>query len=463
MFDTANKVNKSSKIEEDAKLPISSASIKTNSISIAENIQNNWQYKSIKYYIDQYDRDNFEIIKNTNSKDLDTILTNNISITPPENQGTYSNMIIDEINNIKKSNVYHELPILPYGKSLSDLEFIGLFKSCVKYANYVLDSDSLENTKNRLLELTDDIINIFACPQILKDLKENALLSILTSIKADDQTDNFKLLNVQYSSLSPLIKMQFGKYELDKKELTEIFCSPVYVKNYMMALAKFIPDFSQKIPTEEKLKEYIRNHFKNHDIYFCDIADQDNILALTIHTANMYMKARYLEEYYKQKNEMNLIIIREKIILNIAHELNHVLVREINLEMKSNFFIKSFYIDKREDDKIYFVSKFDLDTHDLSIDESGNVFDFFFYNQYYFDDLYEQEADLFLNIKEINTLEEYKQKLNNIIDGEKVKKPKFNPVNKFKKLDNGPGRCIRSRILGKNSKKTKTDGGKNGQ
>ena len=379
MFDITNKESKPSKIEEEAaKLTISSANVDTNTISMAENIQNNWQYKSIKSYIDQYDKENFEIIKNTNSKDLESILAYNIAITPYENQSIYSKMIIDEINNIKKSNKYYELPILPYGKKLSDQEFIFLFKSCVKYANYVLEADSLENIKIKLLELTDEIKNIFACPQILKDLKENALLSILTSIKADDQTDNFKLLNVQYSSLSPLIKMQFGKHQLSKKELVETFCSPVYVKNYMKALQKFFPNFAQRVPTEEKLKEYIKNHFNNHDIYFCDIADQDNILALTIHTANIYLKARYLEENYKQKSEKNLIIIREKIILNIAHELNHALVREINLEMKSNFFIKSFYKDKREDDKIKFVNKFDLETHDLSIDESVTFLIFIF-------------------------------------------------------------------------------------
>lgn len=463
MQEATKKGNNQSKIEEDTKLSISSADKNSIIFSNIENIKNNWEYKSIKYYIDQYDKENISIIKNSNLENIQSILSNNISITPIEYQNDYSNKIIDEIDKIQKSNEFVELPILPYGTKLSDLEFIILFKNCVKYANYKLNNDSLKDIKKNLLDRIDNIKNLFKCPQILKDLKENALLSILTSIESEDQTDNFNLLNVQYSSITPLIKMNFNNHELNKQELIETFCSCVYIKNYMKSLKKFIPNFEQKVPTEEKLKEYIKNYFISHDIYFCDIADKDNILAVTIHTANMYLKARYLEEYFQHKNGDNQIIIREKIILNIAHELNHTLVREINLEMKSNFFIKSNYKGKKiKDNKVNFISKFDDSRfHHLDIHESGNLFDFYFYNKYYFDDLYEQEANLFLNIKNIKSLSEYKTKLNDIIKEERLKKPKCYSVNKFKKLENGPARCIKSKILGvskvKNSQKLKID------
>ena len=450
MNDEINEGKQTSKIiPVNAQITTSSISINQNIYSKIENIQNNFEYLSTKSIIDKYDNENIAIIKNTNSKELENILSHNISITANEYQNIHYKEIINEINNLKNSNIYEKLPVLPYGKRLSDLEFINLFKKCVKYANYKFDYEKLENTKRRLLELIDVIENVFKCPQILKDLKQNALLSILTSADDDEQTDNFNLLKVRYSSLTPLIKMNFNNNELNKKELTEIFCSYVYIKNYMKSLCKFIPNFNKIIPNETILKNYITNYFNNHDIYFCDMQDMDNIMAVTIHTGNMYLKAKYLVEYFEKNNPETQIIIREKIILNIAHELNHNLVREINQEMKNNFFIKSNYKGKKiENNEINFISKFDdTNIHILSVNESGNLFDYYFYDHYYFDDLYDKEAKLFLNIKEIKSLTEYKSKLNNIINEEKVKKPICNPVNKFKKLENKTRRCIKSRII----------------
>ena len=63
--------------------------------------------------------------------------------------------------------------------------------------------------------------------------------------------------------------------------------------------------------------------------------------------------------------------------------------------------------------------------------------------------MYEGEAKLFLDIKNINSLTEYREKLNKIIKEEKKKKLTPNNVNKFKKINQGHiRRCIRSRILG---------------
>ena len=64
-------------------------------------------------------------------------------------------------------------------------------------------------------------------------------------------------------------------------------------------------------------------------------------MGLSIHTGNIYVKIKYLRDFYMEKNEESQIIIKEKIILNIGHELMHLLLREIDQKMKSNFMIKS--------------------------------------------------------------------------------------------------------------------------
>lgn len=95
---------------------------------------------------------------------------------------------------MKKSAKFAPLPVLPYGTKLSDLQFIKLFEECILFANYNLSKDDHEKIKKRLLESEYDLNSLFTSPQILKDLKENALLTILTSNNKDDQDDNFSIL-----------------------------------------------------------------------------------------------------------------------------------------------------------------------------------------------------------------------------------------------------------------------------
>ena len=404
----------------------------------------NYNFPSIKTLIDKYDEEN---ISKKTSNDISKIISYNMSLTPEKEQDFYSELILNKIKTIKKSNVVMDLPKLPYGKGLSDSEFINLFEKCVDYANYKLDPDQLEKLKQRLLNLEYFIKNVFGLPKILKDLKENALLTLLVTNDNKEQMDNFNLLKVEYSSISPLVEMNFNNSVLNKKELVETFTSYVYIKRYMKVLDKFISDFRKKVPNETKLKDYISNYFNKHEIYFAYLPD--NIMAVSIHTGNMYIKSKYIYEYYTEKDKDAQLIIREKIILNIAHELNHVLIREISDIMKENYLLKSKIKDKKLKYKeLKFVNKFDNNFHILSIEESGNLFDYYFYNQYYFDDLYNKEAELFFNIKDIKTLSEYKDKLNNIIDEEKKINIDCDLINKFKRLKQEPSRCIKSKILG---------------
>lgn len=400
--------------------------------------------------INSFDDANFKLIQEKKfSKEMVDKFIQNADKTPLSQRESLSNELIDLINTMKKSDIYKELPQLPYGKQLTDREFIDLLKECVSYANYKLESENLDVIKNRLSkEYLPALKNLFNRGQIVKDIIENALITILTADTEKDQEDNFSLLKVENSTGSPIVSMDFGNKKenrLDIQELQDNFCSPIYIKNYQKALKKFF----DKIPSEKKLKEYIRNNLQKYNIYFCDLPA--DVLAFTIHTGNIYLKGEYLYEYYNENKEDNLLLVREKIILNIGHEIMHLLMREISEEMKKNFLIKSNPLNKSNNDYIEFKEKFTDQIQQFSTDESGDTFDFLFFNKYYFDDLYLDEAKFFFNIKKYSSLSDYKNNLESIIRNEKIRYNNLKPkkVNKFKKLNIvKPRRCIRSTILG---------------
>ena len=172
-------------------------------------------------------------------------------------------------------------------------------------------------------------------------------------------------------------------------------------------------------------------------------------MSVIIHTGNIYLKTKYLYEYYNEKGYESQILIREKIILNLGHELNQALLREICDTMKSNFLNASE--NKNAEYKkggIPFKSKFNEEITLMNGNDIGNLFDFNFFNNYYFDEIYSKEAELFLKIKNYVSIKEYNDNLDSIIIEEKTLYLDHDPVNKFIKLGDEPvRRCIRSRIL----------------
>ena len=302
-------------------------------------------YLSLEDSIKKYDHDNLLFLDKAQNKEYDKIkekLNISYSITAKELQKKYSKEIIDAIKLINKTNIPAELPKLPFGKQLSDMEFLELLNKCISYACYHSNKEKLENIKRRLLSKTKILENIFNRKQILKDLLENCLLTILTTDNEADQDDNFNILSkARNSTITPFIKLSFNYNNksniLDKRELIDIFCSNVYIQYYYKSLDEFIPDFKNIIKNEDCLKTYINNYFQKYDIYFCQLSYY--ILSITIHTGNVYLKSDYLEEYYNEEDEDSQVVIREKIILNLGHELMHALMREINPEMGDNFFI----------------------------------------------------------------------------------------------------------------------------
>lgn len=404
---------------------------------------------TVKECVDIFDEKNLKLIKSYDKENLikaQKVIKNGFKMTLEKDQDSYSKKLLSLINDMNKSDVKFDLPVLPYNSSLTDLEFLNLLEKCINYANYHLESPALNSLKSKLIDLYDSHLkNLFNKCQILKDLLENGLITALTTDNSDDQNESLDLLKTEFCTATPLLEMNFGKSKLDKKELIEIFTSYVYLSKYKIALKEFTSDFKNDNKANAKLTACIKNFFYTHNIFFSEMPE--NIMALSIHTGNVYIKANYLKDYYSEKKESSQIIIQEKIILNIGHELMHILLREIDQTMNKNFLIKSKH-KKSQNNDLKFKNKFVNKFHIMDIDESGNFFDFHFFNKYYFSELFEKEALLFLDIKNIKSLKEFDFQLEKIIKEEKNEHLSSDSVNKFKKSKNMPRRCIKSKILG---------------
>ena len=182
-----------------------------NSYNSNNNI-NNFSFKECR---EKYDLENLSLIeKNSSSAEYKKIYNKIIEankITPLCEQNKYKEILFKIIDSIKIS-------------TLTDDEFIQILRKCVSYANSNLIEENLNKIKYRLQNDKAIILdNFFNYPQILKDLYENALITILTSKDGLDQNDNFELLTRKNLTMTPLIKMNFNdnsKYsELDSKIL----------------------------------------------------------------------------------------------------------------------------------------------------------------------------------------------------------------------------------------------------
>ena len=162
-------------------------------------------YLSLEDSIKKYDHDNLLFLDKAQNKEYDKIkekLNISYSITAKELQNKYSKEIIDAIKLMNKTKTPSELPKLPFGKQLSDMEFLELLNKCISYACYHSNKEKLEYIKSRLLSKTKILENIFNRKQILKDLLENCLLTILTTDNEADQDDNFNILSKARNSTS---------------------------------------------------------------------------------------------------------------------------------------------------------------------------------------------------------------------------------------------------------------------
>ena len=386
--------------------------------------------------------------------DYDAIINENITYTKEEDQINFWNKLKGIIATLKKTKNKYPLPELKFGKSLGDLEFIELLTKTINYACYSRTEDELKELKEKLTSIENITDNIFTFPKILKDIKEDALLAYILAEGDTEKKNSLDLLKTTTCSLVPLIQLPFTKenknYDLNKEELNNILTSNILLHYFKNNLDKFIPELNKKIQKNDDLKKYINLYLNNYNIYFCDLPE--SIYAITIHTGNIYVHSKYLVEYYENKmfniiNSDENIIIREKIILNIIHEINHGLLRLIDDDKNKNFFLKSKNADSKLEILIFKDKIDETITFNFSGNESGNSFDYDFYKGYLFDNLFKHEANFFAEIKNIRDEKEYDLEFEKMITETKSKNPSETLINKFKKKFVFP-RCFKSKLFG---------------
>ena len=392
-------------------------------------------YLNISKSLSKFDNMNYkylnndsEIIKELGKDNLYNIFKNNAKATQSHLQKQYGEKIFELLTKIEKTNDHQNIPILPYGKSLRDQEFINLVKESILFLGNK-NKDYIKYLNNNFRKYEKQIKSMFKLPQINKDIVENAILTILNN-ECKNENDkienenNFKLIFKSQSSITPLIELNFKKdnkiININKKELKEILCSPILLEIYDKTLTHFIPDFKEKVKDNKDLIGYIINYINKYNIYFASLPK--SLSGIIIHTGNIYIQKDFIKQYFEEMEEENFLIIREKIILTIKHELSNALIREIDSNKKDNFLIRSNCKDENVKDSIEFKNPINELIYELPKNESGNLFDYYFYNQYYIGNLFYEEAEFFSNIKKYKKIDEYRDAFDMII--QKIKKRK---------------------------------------
>ena len=131
------------------------------------------------YYLKSKYQDNSKIIN---------IILENISYTDDKNKNKYWDIIIKIISSIKKADIEYPLPELLFGNSLTDLEFLDLFRKAINYVSFAYEETTLNNLKNILIDIEDYTNNIFLYTQFMKNIKEDGLLSLIMTKTNDDKT-----------------------------------------------------------------------------------------------------------------------------------------------------------------------------------------------------------------------------------------------------------------------------------
>ncbi len=332
------------------------------------------------------------------------------------------------IYNMKKTNNKYSFPILKFDQSLNDKEFMEIMQNSINYISGQMDNDYIKKIKAKLLNYENEIKNLFLNNKLIKDILENALITILTSEGTDikEQENNLSLLTVDNISTCPLVNLPFtynNNADINKHSIKETALSYIPFLSYKNALAKF----TNKKITEESLNSNITNYINSHEFYFVNLKDDLN--AITLHTGDVFINIKYLKEYFENiNNNDNLLIIREKIMLVILHELNHGLLRIIDNEAYSNYLINSKRKTKKNN-QIKYKGLISGEYYKLPIDETGNNFDYLLYAGYYFEYLDITIAKFFSNIAKYKNKKEYINDLDKCI---KNMSHNITKVNKFK-------------------------------
>jgi hypothetical protein len=382
-----------------------------------------------KSYFEQYDDIQYKIFegwKENEKNKLNQIHKTNIKKTQDNLKEQYGKKLFDLLTNIKKINQNKNLPNLKFNKILSDKEFLDLVKEGVEYAGFNWKIKEINKANKIFKRKKNEIYQIFSDNQILKDLKQNAIISYLTNKDFDSNTLNIQLLSNKDCTSIPLLELKFTEnLYFTLNELKNITNSDVVSEIYYKVMKEFLPNFDlNKI----KLKEELEKIIFSYNIYFTKLPI--DVSGITIHTGNIYITSRFLNEYFIEDKYEHYLLLKQKIILVLLHEINHLLNRTLQVKKNNelNFLENSFLT--KDDECLLFKSRFSLSTYSLPKNKTGNMFDFYLYHEFYMDFLSFKEANFFSQINQYKNLSEYYTALDTLEKKIKYKIPKR--INKFK-------------------------------
>ena len=336
-------------------------------------------------------------------------------------------LILSTNSNKKANNIIK--PNVTYGHHLNDEEFLNLVSAAKDYSNKTKSSEQNKIIENKFIANKKYIEDLFKKERIIKDLLENAILSLLINdFDVNELDNNFNYLTVEDISPCPMISLTFNyknkNYDLNKENLKKEATSYIPLLTFQSTMKEFCDGYKMKI---EELKEKINEYIEKHEIYFG--AFKDDIQGLTIHTGATYINLKYLREYFDNNNFDKTIIIRTKIVQIYLHEVNHGLLRSIDKAKNKDFFNNS----KSKRPKKNYILKSVQNSYPAALpsQESGNFFDSLFYCGYYLDFIDINVAEFFLKIDSYKTKKEYSQKLTSVIN--KINTSSSEQIFKFKK------------------------------
>ena len=383
--------------------------------------------------LNEYRNLNENYIKNLNDKEkknIYEIIKNNIIQTEEKKAKELGENLYNSLISLKKSDISVNMPKLPFSQSLSDEKFIDLINESISYCESDKNCAQISDIIKIFTNQEKNIKELFLRPKLIKDIMQNALLSILVNPYEIKQiNNNISYLSLKNISYQPLVNLPFTynniNYDLNKETIIENANSIIPLKCFHKNMKTFINNYKLK---KEELKDIITKYINEHNFYF--VLLKEDLQGITFHTGDIFINLKYIREYFDKDINNNIkIVIREKIILIIFHELNHGLTREIDDSKKQNF-LKNSKV-KGNKSRLTFKSVFKNAKYYLSMNVSGNAFDFIFFNGFYVNQIDICIAELYLNIKKFKTFKNYKEDLEKLL--EKLNENETESVFKFRK------------------------------
>ena len=204
-------------------------------------------------------------------KKYEALMQSNMQATNEEKAKEYGDQLFSILTtNLTKKVKYVKKPNLFYGKSLDDEEFLKLVKLAKDYSINTKTSKQNETIVNRFIIDKKYIINLFKKEKIIKDILQNAILSILINeFDGNELTNNFNYLKIEDVSPCPLIFLPFQhdnkNYDLNKEKLKQEATSYMALLTFNKTMKEFCKDYTLN---KEQLKEKIENYVEAHEIYF---------------------------------------------------------------------------------------------------------------------------------------------------------------------------------------------------